>query len=127
MAKSPLRKSASIDEGKLKQIVLAVRRTAASMSPKQRLVAVEAILRAADIIQEVDVEQLVCIRHAKELRKYRWHSSIYWLAEKGKIKPYRICCRDFLSRRELESLPDAGLPAATLGNDGHHQIKVKRR
>ena len=81
------------------------------MSPKERLAAVESILRAADIIQEVDVESLICIKHAKELKGYKWHSSVYWLAEKGKVRPFRVCCRDYLSRRELESLPDAGPPA----------------
>jgi hypothetical protein len=81
------------------------------MSSKNRLAAVEAILRAADIIQEVDVESLICIKHAKLLKNYKWHSSVYWLAQKGKLRPFRVCCRDYLSRRELESLPDAGKPA----------------
>jgi hypothetical protein len=124
MSKKVFHNAAAIDEKRLKQLVTAIRRTTA-LSTKERLQMVEDVLRVADIISRTDVEQLVCVRHAKELKGYAFHSSVYWLAEKGKIRPYKICCREFLSRSELESLPDAGLPAHLIPRKPVIKVKVK--
>lgn len=101
--------SAAIDDQKLIEFCQRIRQLPQLMPVEKREV-LEILLREVDLVRQEDTEALLCVRHAIEARGYAHglsHSNLYRLIsrESRSMKVYRICCRDYFSRRELESQP----------------------
>ena len=96
--------SASIDQTKLNALIVTLRQS--SLPLKERLKLIEDFLRVTDIIRQRDTsEQLVCIKHALEVTGHANHSSLYRRGPRLGIKIFRVCCRDFFDKAELETVP----------------------
>lgn len=98
---------ASIDTAKLVELCNAVRKTT-KMSAKERLTAVTAILKAADIVRQTDTEDLICLRCASALRGHAHESTIFRMGETGRLTIYSICHKNYFSKSEVLGLPAIG-------------------
>lgn len=100
-------KAAAIDDKKLLALCLRIRQLK-SLSVKERRLIVETLLKEIDLIKIDHVENLCCIHHAMELRKYKNHSSVYRTVPRNGVHIFKVCCRDFFARAELAALPVKG-------------------
>jgi len=109
-------KSASINDAELLKLCDRIRQLT-QLPLKERRAILEVILKEIDLVRREHHEQLVCIAHAKELRGYKNHSTIYRTTSRGNLHVYRCCCRDFFDRAELMALPVKGTT--------HKKAKIK--
>lgn len=72
---------------------------------KDRLAIVEDLMRELQLVAKEHTEHLVCGTHATKLRGYTDSKTIRTIASRSNLHVYRICCKDFYSRRELERMP----------------------
>lgn len=96
-------------------------RTLKQLSVRDRRLVVDTILKEIDL-RERDVEHLLCVKHTKELRGYASHASIYRALSKA--RQYRVCCRDFFDRTEIEMMPPKGELSSHLGKK---RLRVGRK
>lgn len=58
-------------------------------------------------MRQADIENLICLKHATELSGYKHASSLFRLAEQGKLTVYSPCHKDYaclFDRKEIEKL-----------------------
>lgn len=96
----------SIDDKKLLQLTRKLR-SLKSIPAKVRRELVDAILKECDVVRQADIENLICLKHATELSGYKHASSLFRLAEQGKLTVYSPCHKDYaclFDREEIEKL-----------------------
>ena len=65
------------------------------------------LLSAVSLVQLEHTENLICPVHAAKLRCCS-RPKIYTHAARGNLRIFRVCCRSFVSRQELQDLPKVG-------------------
>lgn len=96
----------SIDDKKLLQLTRKLRQLK-TIPPNVKRELVDAILRECDIIRRADIENLICLKHATELAGYKHTSSLFRLAEQGRLAVFSPCHKDYaclFDRKEIEKL-----------------------
>jgi hypothetical protein len=100
-----MRKAVAINEKRLVELCHQIRQLS-QLTPTERRDTLEILLKEIDILRVAHVENLLCIRHTMELRKYKNHSSVYRIVERrNDLHVFKICCRDYFSREELVKQP----------------------
>ncbi len=112
-------KLTSIAIDRLLATVELIRKSKIDYKLKRELV--DQIMKDCELIRRADMQHIVCIKHAKLIRGYASHASIYRAIPRLPVHVFKICCRDFFDRRELEALP----PKADYSERKHSVKKVK--
>jgi len=93
-------KAISIDQKLLKEIHQALHKSG-------RVDLATRLLKRIELLQAEHVEHLLCPVHAAKLRGGA-REKIYEHAARGRLRVYKICCRSFVSRKQLKDLPYYG-------------------
>ena len=99
-------RATSINNKKLLQLTRKLRGLK-SISGKVKRELVDEILKECDIIRRTDIENLICLKHATQLSGYKNASSLFRLAERGRLTVYSPCHKDYaclFDRKEIEKL-----------------------
>lgn len=125
-------KSTGLSKSRLIAIVHQIRQLSEFTTEERRL-AVDAILKELGILQ-VDNEALLCGKCASVARGYATtkrgdvdHASLWRLGSKGKLKVYRVCCKNFYSKAEITSLPPKRKEKSEVSVGMHYQSSYKKK
>lgn len=94
----------SINTKKLTELCNAIRRMK-KLTFKERNAFLTELLQYADVLRRTDTEDLICLACATKLSGRTATSTLFRMGEAGRIPIYRLCHKDYFSKKDIERLP----------------------